>query len=248
METRKAQIRTPGSRTDADVLEAIDDGLGRGGSPRQVHGALIHVERFKGRVPSLKTITRRAKQRRPPAAEERWSLAEAGPDEAAAVLPVFAALARRDQVWKCSFITRDHAQMLVLIRAVAPDLDPWVAYMVADEYLLRRRGGEPTLGFELGLALSPWRSEEAAAGLQRVIDAGFLSRTVRADIRQLTVGISEARRDPIADALDRLEERRTGHEAVEDYWSDLSDEEQDAVLSVVEEGARELGLGEPGSD
>jgi len=248
METQRGQIRTPGSRTDADVLEAIDDGLGRGLSARQVHGALIHAERFKGRVPSLKTISRRAKERRPPTASERWSLAEAEPDEAVAVLPVFAALAKRDRVWECGFLTRDHAQMLVLMRAAAPDLDPWVAYRVADEYVLRRRGGLRTLGLELGLALAPWRSDEAAAELRRVVDAGFLGKDLSADVRQLERDSKDALRDPIADALNRLEERRADYDAAEEYWDGLSDEDREAQEQISQKATGEMALDEPGSD
>ena len=55
METQKGQIRSPASRTDADVLEAIEDGLGRGWTPRQVHGELSNDPRYAGRVPSIKT-------------------------------------------------------------------------------------------------------------------------------------------------------------------------------------------------
>ncbi|MGD0019823.1 MAG: hypothetical protein ABSD62_11255 [Candidatus Limnocylindrales bacterium] len=228
------------------MLEAIDDGLGRGQSPRQVHGALIHMARFDGRVPSLRTISRRAKERRPPAAGERWSLAEAEPDEAAAVLPVFAALAKRDRVWECGFVTKEHAQVLVLIRAAAPDLDPWVAYKVADEYVLRRRGGLRTLGLELGLALAPWRSEASAAELRRVLEAGFLGPDLSADIRQLERDSKDALRDPIADAVNRREER-LDYDAAEDYWAGLTAEEREAEVQHQQEAAIELGLDESGS-
>ena len=245
MATQKGQIRTPGSRTDADVLDAIEDGLGKGRSPRQIKGELDHRPQFAGRVPSVRTISRKAKTFRPPGDEERWSLVGAESEEAAAVLPVFAAMAKRDRVCQCAFVTGEVAQVLVAIKAVASDLDPWVAFKVADEYVLRRRGGLRTLGLELGLALAPWRSEASAAELRRVLDAGFLAPDLAYGVRLVERESREALFDPITDAINRAEERAV--EAAEDYWDGLSDEERDAEVQLVQEAALEVGLDEPGS-
>jgi hypothetical protein len=243
MATPKGQIGTPGSRTDADVLEAIDDGLGRGGNPRQVYGALMHMERFAGRVPSLKTITRRAKQRRPPAVAERWSLSEADPEEVPVVLSVFAAMAKRDRVWQCQFVTREQAQVLVRIQAVVPDLDPWVAYQVADGYVSRRRRGLQTLGLELGLAFAPWRSEASATELRRVLDAGFVSSTLRADLHLVRLESGRATQDPIAETIDRRYERayEASLDAAEDELAGLTDDEGEGDIEQNED-AREFGF------
>lgn len=246
METRKGQSRTPGSRTDADVLEGIEDGLGKGRSPRQIHGELSHNPRFLGRVPSVRTISRKAKTFWPPGDEERWSLVEAEPDEAAAVLPVFAAMAKRDRVWQCRFVTREQAQVLVAMKAAAPDLDPWVAYKVAQEFQVRGHASRRTLGLELGLAFAPWRSDVSAAELRRVIDAGFLAPDLAWDARLVERESREARFDPIADAINRREERMV--EAAEDYWADLTDEEQEAETELANEAAVQLGFEEPSGD
>jgi len=226
MATQMGQIRTPGSRTDADVLDAIEDGLGKGRSPRQIHGELSHNPRLAGRVPSVRTISRMAKTFHPPGDEERWSLVGAESEEAAAVLPVFAAMAKRDRVWQCQFVTRDLAQVLVAIKAAAPDLDPWVAYKVAEEFQVREHAGRRTLGLELGLAFAPWRSEVSATELRRVLDAGFLAPDLAYGARLVERESKEALLDPIADAINRQEERAI--EAAEDYWADLTDEEQEA--------------------
>jgi len=239
------QIRTPGSRTDADVLDAIEDGLGKGRSPRQIHGELSNTPRFAGRVPSARTIARKAKTFHPPSAEERWSLLGAEPEEAAAVLPVFAAMAKRDRVWQCQFVTREQAQVLVAIKAAAPDLDPWVAYKVAEEFQVREHASRRTLGLELGLAFAPWRSDASATELRRVLDAGFLAPDLAYGVRLVERESREALFDPITDAINRAEERAV--EAAEDYWDGLSDEERDAEVQLVQEAALEVGLDEPGS-
>ena len=228
MATPSGQIRTPASRTDADVLEAIEDRFGRGRSPRQIYGELTANPHFAGRVPSVKTIGRKAKTFRLPNPEERWSLAEADPEEAAVVLPVFAAMAKRDRVWRCQFVTKEEAQILVRITAAAPDLDPWVAYQVAEGYVSRRRRGLQTLGLELGLAFATWRGEASAAEFRRVLDAGFIGPDLSKDARLLELESKTAMVDPIPDALGRRAER--AGEALLDAWADLTDEELDAPI------------------
>src|SRR5450759_1413813 len=106
---------------------------------------------------------------------------EADPEEAAVVLPVFAAMAKRDRVWRCQFVTKEEAQILVRITAAAPDLDPWVAYQVAEGYVSRRRRGLQTLGLELGLAFATWRGEASAAEFRRVLDARFIGPDLSQD-------------------------------------------------------------------
>jgi hypothetical protein len=241
MTTPTGQIRTPGSRTDADVLEVIEDRLGRGRTPRQIYGELTANPRFAGRVPSIKTMWRKAKTFHPPTAEERWSLREADPEEAAVVLPVFAAMAKRDRVWQCKFITKEQAQILVRVNAAAPDLDPWVAFKVAEEYRVRQSRGESTVGLELGLTLAPWRDEASAGEFRRLLDVGFLTPELSRDARFVERESKEARRfDPIMDAINRREERAI--EAAEDYWGSLTEEEEEAEMEQQHEAAVDLGL------
>jgi hypothetical protein len=230
MATTGGQIRTPASRTDADVLEAIEDRLGRGRSPRQIHGELTANPHFAGRVPSVKTIGRKAKTFHLPNPEERWSLAEADPEEVAVVLPVFAAMAKRDRVWECQFVTKEQAHILVRITAAAPDLDPSSAYQVAKDYLSRRRRGLQTLGLELVLAFATWRDEASAAEFRRVLDAGFIGPDLRMDARLLELESKTAIVDPIADAISQRRAERAG-EATNDYWAGLTDEEQEPVIA-----------------
>jgi len=243
MTTTGGQIRTPGSRTDADVLDAIEDRLGRGRTPRQIYGELSANPHFAGRVPSVKTIGRKAKTFRPPNPEERWSLAEADPEEVAVVLPVFAAMAKRDRVWRCQFVTKEQAQVLVRITAAAPDLDPWVAYQVAEGFVSRRHRGLQTLGLELGLAFATWRGEASAAEFRRVLDAGFIGPDLRTDARLLELESKAAMVDPIRDAIDRRADRAAdaGLDAADDYWAGLTDEEQEAATEEQQE-ALDLGL------
>lgn len=243
MATPKGQIRTPGSRTDADVLDAIEDGLGKGRSPRQIRGELEHRPEFAGRVPSVRTISRKAKTFRPPSAAERWSFVEAEPQEAAAVLPVFAAMAKRDRAWQCQFVTGEQARVLVAIRAAAPDLDPWVAYKLAQEFQAREHASRSTLGLELGLAFAPWRSDASATELRRVIEAGFVDPDAAWAARLVESESREARFDPITDALNRREERMV--EAAESYWGGLTEEEQEAEIKEMHDAAVEMDLEEP---
>ncbi len=212
MGSEPGQIKTPGSRTDADVLSEIEDRLGRGRSPRQIHGELSADQRFVGRVPSIKTIWRKAKTFRPPSPEERWSLVSADPEEVAVVLPVFAAMAKRDKVWQCAYVTKAAAHVLVRITAAVPDLDPWAAYRIAERYQEWEELGNSTLGLEIGLGFAPWRSEDAADQLQRMIDAGLMGKDLTIDIRFVAEESEAAKIDPVRDAI-RLHELRFGDEA-----------------------------------
>jgi hypothetical protein len=171
---------------------------------------------------------------------------EAEPDEVAAVLPVFAAMAKRDRVWQCAFVTRDLAQVLVAIKAAAPDLDPWVAYKVAQEFEMREHKSRGTLGLELGLAFAPWRSKVSATELRRVLDAGFLAPDLAYDARLVERESKEALLDPIADTIYRQKERAI--EAAQEYWAGLTDEEQEAETEAAHEAAVELGFEEPTGD
>jgi hypothetical protein len=189
------------------VLSEIEDRLGRGRSARQIHGELSADQRFVGRVPSIKTIWRKAKTFRPPAPDERWSLVTADPEEAAVVLPVFVAMAKRDKVWQCAYVTKAEAHVLVRIAAAAPDLEPWAAYRIAERYQEWEELGNSTLGLELGLALAPWRSEDAADQLHRMIDAGLMGKDLTIDIRFVADETEAAKIDPVRDAI-RLHELR----------------------------------------
>jgi len=223
-------------RTNTDT--SVTDRRGRTGGHRRPSRArpkpqadlreLTANPHFAGRVPSVKTIGRKAKTFRLPNPEERWSLAEADPEEAAVVLPVFAAMAKRDRVWRCQFVTKEEAQILVRITAAAPDLDPWVAYQVAEGYVSRRRRGLQTLGLELGLAFATWRGEASAAEFRRVLDAGFIGPDLSKDARLLELESKTAMVDPIPDAIGRRAER--AGEALLDAWADLTDEELDAPI------------------
>ena len=207
MQSEPGQIRSPGSRTDADVLSEIEDRLGRGRSPRQIHGELSADQRFVGRVPSIKTIWRKAKTFRPPAPDERWSLVTADPEEVAVVLPVFVAMAKRDKVWQCAWVTKAQVHVLVRIAAAAPDLEPWAAYQIAERYVEWEELGNATLGLELGLGLAPWRSEEAADLLQHMLDAGLIGKDLTMDVRFVADESHNAMFDPVRDAI-RLHELR----------------------------------------
>ena len=137
-------------------------------------------------------------------------------------------MAKRDRVWRCQFVTKEEAQILVRITAAAPDLDPWVAYQVAEGYVSRRRRGLQTLGLELGLAFATWRGEASAAEFRRVLDAGFIGPDLSQDARLLELESRTAMVDPIPDAIGRRAER--AGEALLDAWADLTDEELDAPI------------------
>lgn len=225
METQKGQIKAPGSRTDADILEVIEDRLGRGRTPRQISGEMEADPRFKGRVvPSIKTISRMAKVRRPPDPEERWSLIDAAPEEVPVVLALFAAMARHDKAWRWEYVTKENAHVLVRIQAAAPDLDPWVAYSLAERYLSHRARGLPTFGLDLGLAFSLWRGESWAAEFRRVVDAGWLGDDLRWNARLPEVDKEPA--DWFGNVIGRDIDAWIDVAGV--YWAGLTDEERDA--------------------
>ena len=234
MRPHSGQIKAPGSRTDGDVLEAIHDRLGRGRSPRQIYGELSADTRFGARTPSIKTIKRMADTFGPPSSEDRWSLEAADPEQVVAVWPVFAAFAKRDKVWQCAYVTKAVAHVLVRLFAGAPDLDPYVAYLVAAAFVARQRDGRPTLGLELGLAFAPWRDEAAANALARVRAAGFVDTELDRDVGFVEHQSRLAQVDPIAEAeairIEAVEESM--RDAAEGWWASLSPEEQQAEVEL----------------
>lgn len=66
------------------------------------------------------------------------------------------------------------ARFLVSIHAAAPDLDPLMAFDLAQKFSYWAIQGASSLGVEIGLAFAPWRGDDWALEFRRVVDAGFL--------------------------------------------------------------------------
>ncbi len=205
------QIAPPSSRTDADVLEAIEDGWRQGRSARQIHGALEADSGFRGRVPSLRTVQRITKALVPPDPSERWSLTESDPDEVAVVVPILAELAMRDRLRELEWLTKREARLLVSIHAAASDCPALLAYEVMRSALRFeplsgkwRVPSESRTGVDLFLAFGPWRGEEQMQRLRRTLDAGFIRGLTALEIEVCLLKMDEALADtddPIGSAI-----------------------------------------------
>lgn len=135
-----------------EVLKLADDGF----RAAQIYRHLQADAKFAGRVPVTRTVQRIVRKARLEDTSGPWSLASADPAEAAAVVPVVAALA---VAGIAATVTRAEARLIVVIRAASPDLPPLWAWRVARKYLTRQQDSQPTASLDLLVALAPWRSD-----------------------------------------------------------------------------------------
>ncbi|MCC7103664.1 MAG: hypothetical protein IT307_00850 [Chloroflexi bacterium] len=60
-------------------------------------------------------------------------------------------------------ITIEHARWVAQLARVCPGMPAWLTFWQADKRLRREQAGQPTADLDTFLALTPWRSPEAAA-------------------------------------------------------------------------------------
>lgn len=148
-------------------------------------------------LPSQRTvarIVRELKRQSKPEDDRPWSLAEASPEEAAAIMPVLgaelAALADLADMFQLPAeavklakggpirLTVGLAKWIVKVAAAAPTLPPLFKYFVAREYRAAELWGQraPTSPAALDalLACRPWESEEAARRYARLLELGVI--------------------------------------------------------------------------
>ncbi len=109
-------------------------------------------------VPSRRTIHNIVAEHTPSDDTDPWELADAKADEAALVLPVLAAIIEKTEERR-SYVTQAQAQWIVRIRRAAPDLNAWIVYLIALNYMACAEHGVPHNHLDAYLAFAPWRSQ-----------------------------------------------------------------------------------------
>lgn len=147
-------------RVDWQVMRRIEE---EALAPVPLAGTAVHdklVEEFPDTYPSLRTTQLLLNEWRATDGEERaWTLSDGDPEDAALVLPVIAALTRRDK--ESRGVSQQIAMWLVRVRTVAPDMPPLQAFNVAAYYSHAERTGGDTGFIDTYLSLEAWRSREA---------------------------------------------------------------------------------------
>jgi hypothetical protein len=167
-------LRTRRSYIDGDVLDEIRDLAERGWTAGQIHKDLSKNESFSGRVPTDRTIRRLVAKTRIRDASKPWSIADADPATARAVLDVLAFV-----VWEhggripparggrgadrkaLPSLSQDEAEWVGRIWRVAPDLRPVDLLDLARSYRWFAQEEQGTEPLDCFLAIAPWRSETA---------------------------------------------------------------------------------------
>ena len=165
---RKQQI-------EGDVWEFIRELVRRHLSPPQILKELKSQERFSQRVPSLRQIQRLKAKWSPSDPSAPWSLTD-GDEESdpALVLPVLAVVISETKGRKTR-LTKAEAQSITRIRRIAPDCDPWDAYVFARLYLLKEQADIPSVDIDAYLAYAPWRGKQEAQAYGQALEEGWVS-------------------------------------------------------------------------
>jgi hypothetical protein len=132
---------------DADLEDELRALLALGTSPARAIDRLSSNEAYRGRLPSLRTVQRIAREVRPSSSGERWSFAAADPEEARLVLPVLAAVGEGYGTF-----SRGTVAWLVRIRIAAPELGPRDAFLWAIRYQAAAASGKDTAALDQRLA------------------------------------------------------------------------------------------------
>ena len=168
--------RRRGRRIAPDILDRIAELADKGIAATEIYKDLQGDERYADRLPdSVRTIQSVVRDLTPHLAlEERWSVVEASPQEAAAVLPVLASVIS-ESGGRRQWLTRAEAQWISKLRLVAPDLLPFETYRLARLYLLRAERNEATDDLDTALAYAPWRGDQNEV-YKRAIQEGWIEK------------------------------------------------------------------------
>ena len=178
---------TPKRKIAGDIIKDIQIlALMEAWAPAAVHRLLSDEPKYKGRVPSLRSVQRIFRDALPKSGPEPWRLQDSEGQEAALILPVIGALMASTK-GRFLYITQDLAKWIVRVRQVAADLHPLNSAYVAVEYLRlaeeeeesTRRGRTGAAAYarrittllDVWLGYAPWRSKARAASYQKILDA-----------------------------------------------------------------------------
>lgn len=129
-------------------------------SAAKIHREILSDFGDTNDTPSVRTVQDIVRDVRSEEPFERWSVASSSPEDAALILPVYAAVTDRFIEEYPSLGVRD-AEWVVRIRKVVPDLPAFAVYEVAFSYGIRRRRDLKTDDLDSLLAFAPWRGPNA---------------------------------------------------------------------------------------
>jgi hypothetical protein len=181
-----------GKGTDPDVADAIRDMSLRDSrwSASAIHRVLDDDERFRGRVPEPRTITRYMTKVRTVDPAERWQLLDATLDEARLVLPVLREILQVTD-GRVRWFSRAEASIIARLRAATSETIPaWNAYSYAVAWSpIHAAGGETLYHLDAAIALIDWTTvpaDEAYAAYSRITEkwGRELLATLRADTKE----------------------------------------------------------------
>lgn len=136
-------------------------------------------------MPSLKTLQRwhrmirgnREKAGHSIDAPERWSSeTEANPDDARIILSVLAEVATRSQGYTNHFSKGVAAQVLRVTK-LAPDVPPYIAWLLAWNYLQAQQDGDTATmeALDLFLGIRPWERSPAFSNYKHLVEKGRIT-------------------------------------------------------------------------
>lgn len=150
------------------LVRLVDELAAEGHSALEIFQALR--EEYPGtstfQAPSKRTIERYLRDATGAEADV-WRWFESSGDEARHGLDVLGAVIGKSG-GRRRYLTRAEAAVAIKLRQVAPELDPWAAYVLARRYVVKGARGESTEELDSELALAPWRSAENAQRFEQL--------------------------------------------------------------------------------
>lgn len=110
-------------------------------------------------VPHERTVRNIVRELAPPDPSEPWQPSpDDDPEGAALVLETLSAVALSRGKWPQ--VTKEHALWIAWLRKGWPDMEPMLAFSLAEDYRARHANQRTTEDLDALLAYTPWRSEE----------------------------------------------------------------------------------------
>lgn len=156
-------------RIPSDVQARIHESAAGKKSAAEIHRRLVDEFGDTNQVPSVRTVQDVARELRAPKKFVPWSFAMSSPEDAALILPVYAAVTERT-IEEYPTLDESEAEWIVSICKVVPDLPAYATYEVAWAYLVRQRRDRPTEDLDLLLAFAPWRGPRALASYRAIAE------------------------------------------------------------------------------
>lgn len=160
---------------DADVLAEIQvQALIPNVNAAGIQRTLESDERFRARVPSIRSVQDIVRELSVTDASGAWTLSDATEDEASLVLPVLRALLI-DGTGPAR-VSKDEAKWVVRVQRAKSGLPAMGIYLLARMYLIRDRNHETVDDLDKLLALQPWAASDRLKATEKLAESGDLSR------------------------------------------------------------------------